>query len=120
MQDSVDFVGHAIINCCEDDCDGEDSPEGHCGRRVLEEHPYPLKKNHKILTVQTTTIVRIPLDSQPYSRQPSNVTDSGEDAKSVGSRDSCQCSPLPRGLLDSVSATKESEVTVLYQSNISN
>ncbi len=113
MQESVDFVDHEIINCCEDDCDGEDSAEKQCGRCVLEEHPYPLKKNHKILTVQTTTIVRIPLDSQPYSRQPSiSVTDSEEDVKLATSKDNCLCSPLPRGFLDNVGATKDAEVMV--------
>eukprot|EP00291_Cryptomonas_curvata_P016757 CAMPEP_0172163902 /NCGR_PEP_ID=MMETSP1050-20130122/7535_1 /TAXON_ID=233186 /ORGANISM="Cryptomonas curvata, Strain CCAP979/52" /LENGTH=407 /DNA_ID=CAMNT_0012834155 /DNA_START=53 /DNA_END=1273 /DNA_ORIENTATION=+ len=110
MQESVGFVAHEIINCCEDGCDGEDSAEAQCGRCVLEEHPYPLKKNHKILTVQTTTIVRIPLDSQPSSRVPSiSVTDSEEDFKMANSKDNCLCSPLPRGLLDSVGVTKEAE-----------
>jgi hypothetical protein len=110
-QESVGIVNE-IIDCCTEDCDGV-SPDGQCGHCVLEEHPYPLKRNHSIITLQTTTILRIPPISQPSSRVHSfPATDAEEDTENASSKDNCQCSPAPRGLLESVGAIKEAEVAM--------
>ncbi len=110
-QESVGILDEEIINCCTDDCDGASPEEQACGHCVLEEHPYPLKRNHSIITLQTTTIFRLPPGSQPSSRLHSfSVTDSEDESEIGGSKDSCQLSPVPRGLLDSVAVNKDTEV----------
>jgi hypothetical protein len=99
----MEEIAFIFNDCCTDDGD-EDGLDEHSEHHILEERPYLPKRKHSIITLQTTTVVRLPTVEHLSSIA---VTETINDNESNIKKDEIsdfvsedQSSPLPREVLE--------------------